>query len=75
MMDLDFSNDLKNISCVTRVICGEKDKANKKASEDLVECLSKAELQIVDSTGHEVNVEASEKLVGILQTFYLENHM
>lgn len=75
MMDLNFRKDLKNISCVTLVICGEKDKANKKVAESLVECISKAELQIVESAGHEVNVEAPKKLAGILETFYLKHHM
>lgn len=71
MMDLDFSKELKNISCSTLIICGEKDKVNKKVAESLTEYLSKSELQIIESTGHEVNREAPQKLAKILKTFYL----
>lgn len=73
MMDLNFSEDLKNISCATQIICGEKDKVNKKVAEKLAECIAKAELQIVKEAGHEVNVDAPQQLAGILETIYLKH--
>ena len=70
MMDLDFSNSLQKVSCPTLVIYGEKDTANKNASVELADMLDHAELQVISETGHEVNVEAPEKLADVLCAFY-----
>lgn len=67
---LDFSESLKNVSCKTLVLCGEKDNANKKAARELAAHLSVAELQMVAGAGHEVNVDAPETLAGILDKYY-----
>jgi pimeloyl-ACP methyl ester carboxylesterase len=66
MADLDFSGRLKDISCSTLILCGEKDKANKQASQDLATNISNAELHLIENTGHEVNIEAPDKLAAIL---------
>lgn len=70
MMELDFSNDLQSIVCLVLVIYGEKDTANKKASMELGELLKNAEIKVVEGAGHEVNVDAPEKLAVILNDFY-----
>lgn len=70
MMELDFSYDLKRISCPVLVVYGEKDTANKKASIKLAEILENAELKVIKGAGHEVNVDAPEKLAEILNDFY-----
>lgn len=70
MMELDFSSSLQKISCPVLVLCGEKDTANKKASMELAESLGHAEFQVIEGAGHEVNVEAPEKLAEALQAFY-----
>ncbi len=72
MMELDYSNSLQKISCPVLVVYGEKDDANKKASVDLAAILKDAELQVVKGSGHEVNMDAPEKLAELLQTFYDE---
>lgn len=72
MIDLDFSKDLKRIGCNTLVICGEKDKANKKAAEQLVAQLPKAEMRIVKGVGHEVNTDSPEKLASLITIFLKE---
>lgn len=69
MMDLDFSQGLKKIGCYTLVVCGEKDKANKRAAEQLAAKLSNAEILIVKGVGHEINTEAPEKLASVLTDF------
>lgn len=69
MIDLDFSQGLKRIGCHTLVVCGEKDKANKRASEQLAAKLSNAEILIVQGVGHEINTEAPEKLASLLTDF------
>lgn len=70
MMELDFSNDLRKISCPVLVVYGEKDDANKKASIELANILQDAELQVVDGSGHEINTDAPETLAEILRIFY-----
>lgn len=70
MMDLDFSGPLQRISCPVLVLCGEKDTANRKASEELAGMLKNAELQVVKGAGHEVNACAPEALAEALRVFY-----
>lgn len=70
MSELDFSDALDKIACPTLIICGEKDSANRKASEKLAEKIKNAKLTIVGKAGHEINIDAPEKLAEILQEFY-----
>lgn len=70
MMDLNFNEGLHNISCPVLLICGEKDKANKKATKNLAERISKAEMKFIKNAKHEVNNDAPEKLADILNDFY-----
>ena len=70
MSELDFSGSLDKITCPTLIICGEKDSANRKASVELAEKIKNAKLTVVSKAGHEVNIEAPEKLAEILQEFY-----
>ncbi len=66
MMDLDFSNNLGNVLCKTLVICGSKDSANKKASKGLAENIPGADFHLIENSGHEVNIDAPEKLATVL---------
>ena len=70
MAELDFCDLLKHISCPVLVICGEKDKVNKKASKELADRLRHANFQEIPQTGHEVNLESPEKLSVVLKKFY-----
>lgn len=70
MAELDFSNSLRLISCPVLVICGEKDSANKKASIQLADILRHSQFKEISETGHEVNLEAPEKLASLLREFY-----
>ncbi len=69
MMNLDFSGPLHKIECRTLVLHGEKDSANKKAAAEIAAKIKNADLQFVAGSGHEVNVDAPEKLAEIIQTF------
>ncbi len=71
MMELDFSGSIQKVACPALVICGENDSANKKAAAELADILGNAELQIIHGSGHEVNVEAPEKLAEALRSFYI----
>lgn len=68
MMQLDFSNCV--ISCPALIICGEKDRANKKSSYELSKKLG-SKLIFLKNSGHEVNVDSPERLSEILSKFYI----
>lgn len=70
MMELDFSNSIQKITCPTLVICGEKDSANKKAAEELARIMKNVEFQVINGSGHEVNIDAPERLAETLRVFY-----
>lgn len=70
MAELDFSDSLNQISCPALVVCGEKDKANKKASIELTDILKCSQFKEISETGHEVNLESPEKLASLLREFY-----
>lgn len=72
MMELDLSGALSRISCPTLVLCGSRDRANKRACRELVQNLSRAELCMVEGAGHELNREAPEKLAPLLRDFYVQ---
>ena len=66
MLDLDFSKRLKDIACPALIICGGKDRANKKAAKTLFKSISNAEFHLIEEIGHEVNIEAPELLANII---------
>ncbi len=66
MMKLDFTDRLEKISSPVMIVCGEKDNANKKAAEKLSTLLGNARLEFVSGAGHEVNVDAPDKLGKLL---------
>ena len=70
MADLDFSGKLGEITCPALVLCGDRDKANKKAAARLAQGLKGARLQFVENAGHEVNTDAPERLAACLNDFY-----
>lgn len=69
MMDLDFSEDVKNVQCRTLILYGEKDRANKKAAKQLSELIPDAKMTKILGAGHEINKDAPEKLAAILDEF------
>lgn len=70
MMDLDLRENLGKLRCPVLVFCGERDKANRRAALELKAELPKAELIWILGAGHEVNVDAPEKLAETLADFY-----
>ena len=70
MAELDFSMELESITCPTLVICGEKDTANKKASEELAERIPHTSLSVISGSGHEVNQQAPTRLAEALDGFW-----
>ena len=70
MAALDFSHSLQAVACPVMVLCGARDRANKKASRHMAGMLRNAELHIIEGAGHEVNRDAPEKLAAALDAFY-----
>lgn len=66
MRALDFTSQVSRVTCPVTVLCGEKDRANLKASKKLSELLPRATLQIVPGAGHEMNKEAPEIIAAVL---------
>ncbi len=69
MTELNYSDSLQKISCPVLVLCGEKDKANMKASKELAE-LCHGKFVMIENAGHEVNVDKPEELARVLDEFY-----
>ena len=65
MRSLDFRSRLKDIKCPVTLLCGEKDRANLKASRQLAELLSQSKLRIVPGAAHELNKCAPEAIADV----------
>ncbi len=70
MMDLDFSDTLLEIECPVLLVCGKKDSANKRAAVEMRQQIPCAKLKLMESAGHEVNVDAPENLGELLDGFW-----
>jgi pimeloyl-ACP methyl ester carboxylesterase len=70
MLDFDFGDKLKNISCFTLILCGAKDGVNKKAAKTMSELIPGAELRLVENANHEVNIDNPKELASIIEAFY-----
>lgn len=66
----DFCGRLWRIRCPVLVLCGSRDRANRKASIELAGLLKNAGFQVVAGAGHEINTEAPEALAERLRAFY-----
>lgn len=70
MMNLNFNEGLNNILCPVLLICGDKDRPNKKATRNLYESISQAEIIFVKDAKHEVNNDNPKELAEILNDFH-----
>ncbi|NBJ71521.1 MULTISPECIES: alpha/beta hydrolase [Clostridia] len=73
MRKLDFSLRLSEISCKTLILCGEKDKLNKKAAKQLSNLIMDAKLEFIQNAGHEANSDNPEGTAQIIKNFWVEN--
>ncbi|MCI6157882.1 MAG: alpha/beta hydrolase [Peptoniphilaceae bacterium] len=67
MSHLDYRSDLSSIQCPVTIVCGEKDKANRKAAKSLSIILDHSKLILIEGVGHEVNREDPERLADIIR--------
>lgn len=71
MMNLNLEKDLEKIVCPTLILCGEKDRANMKASLQLNDLLDNSKLKIIERAGHEVNIDNPKSLALELNAFFI----
>lgn len=70
MLDVDLGGRLGEIACPVLVLCGERDRANRRAAEELAGEIAGAELRLIEGAGHEVNTAAPAALAGALNDFF-----
>lgn len=70
MKKLDFTNRIKGISCPSLIICGQNDTSNKNAAKKMANSILTAQIAFIENAGHEVNVEAPEKLAILIKEFW-----
>lgn len=75
MMNLNFKEGLKNISCPVLVVCGEKDIPNRKATKKLAENIVKSEILFIKNANHEVNIDTPKELAEALNYFYNKHQL
>lgn len=73
MLGLDYQGRLQEIARPALVLCGEKDRANKKAARTMGKGIPRARLAFIPGAGHEASMDAPERLAEMLETFFAEN--
>ncbi len=68
MADMDLTDGLDKVNCPVLILCGEKDKVNRKAAVKLAEKLQNAEFRTIENSGHEVNIDNPQKLAKAMKT-------
>lgn len=66
MKQLDFTQEISKISCSVAVVCGDKNRANRKAAQELSEKLPNDVLYIVPECSHEVDILKPDAIVSII---------
>ena len=69
MADLHLSRDMRQVSCPALVLCGEKDRANRKAAEQIAAGIPEGKLLILPGAGHECNREVPEALADAIRPY------
>lgn len=70
MSDISISKQLDNIKCKTLIICGMKDKVNRKSARLWNTNITGSDLKIVNNSSHEVNMDNPKELANIIYEFW-----
>ena len=70
MANLDIAKGIEAIPCESLVVCGAKDKVNKKSAQLLQQHLKQSKLRIVQNASHEINIDNPEELAGLIYEFW-----
>ena len=69
MKEIDLSPRLGGLTCPALVLCGERDRVNRKAALTLAKALPNARFREIGGAGHELNREAPKELAAILREY------
>lgn len=69
MMDLDYSDQLKEIGCPTLVLCGSKDKANYSSCLRISKEIPNSKFSEISFASHEVNKGNPQKTAELINAF------
>lgn len=72
MKRLDFTPQLKKITCPALILCGERDRVNKKAAKMLAKNMIETQLLFINKAGHEVNVDVPVQLAEFIKKFWFK---
>ncbi len=75
MADLDIKSNLDKIECKTLILCGENDKVNLESSRLLYEHINNSELEIIENSMHEVNIDNPKELSDIICRFWKDDEI
>ena len=70
MPELEMKSKVENIKCPTLILCGEKDNVNMESTKQLNGNIKESRLEIVENSGHEVNVENPKGLSKIISEYW-----
>ena len=70
MIPLDLSRQLSTVRCPVLLLCGEQDKVNRKASEQMLRLLPNARKREIAGAAHEENLQAPQQLAKELSAFW-----
>ena len=71
LSDFDLTDGLKEVNKPVLLLCGDKDKINHKASQEMLGLLPQAQFDILEGAGHEVNQQAPQLLAHMIQDYLL----
>lgn len=66
MADIDMSGKITNITRPALILCGEKDKANKKAAAELAKLIPNGDYAEIKKSDHEVNRDNPKELARVI---------
>lgn len=67
--DLDLTDVLRKTTLPCQLVCGDRDRFNRKASQDLLRLMPNSRLEILKQTGHESNKENPKDLASVIKIF------
>ncbi len=70
MGELKIHEGSDKINSDSLILCGIKDKANKKGAVSLNEHIKNSQLKFIEDASHEVNIENPDKLAEIVLEFW-----
>lgn len=69
MKDLKIEKNLEKLRCKTLILCGEKDRINRKSAKNFESRIETSDFLLIKNSGHEVNADNPEELSDILIQF------